>query len=111
MFYENLKKICASRNTTPTTVLKALGLSSGNTGRWKAGALPNVDIAYRIAQYLGVSIECLITGKEMTAADAPIDPEWVEIITHIPGDHQDMCKDFLRTHMVILEKYADRKRA
>ena len=39
-----------------------------------------------------------------------LDPEWIEIITHIPDDKQEMCKDFLRTHMVIPEKYADRKR-
>lgn len=113
MFYENIYKICKEKKTTPTTVLKALGYSSGNVSKWKSGSIPNIDMAYHIANYLDVSLDYLITGSEKkdTCNPIAIDPEWVEIISHIPVDKQDMCKDFLRTHMVIPEKYADRKRA
>lgn len=111
MFYDNLRKVCKARNTTPTTILKELGMSTGNTGKWKNGGVPSVDVAYKIAKLLDVSVEFLLVGEETHTNDVFIDPEWVEIISHIPDDKQDMCKDFLRTHMVIPEKYADRKRA
>lgn len=111
MFYDNLRKVCKARNTTPTTILKELGMSTGNTGKWKNGGVPSADAAYKIAKLLDVSVEFLLVGEETRTSDVFIDPEWVEIISHIPDDKQDMCKDFLRTHMVIPEKYADRKRA
>ena len=110
MFYDNIYKVCREKNTNPTTVLKALGFSSGNISKWKQGSVPNLEMVCRIAQYLDVSLDYLVFGEEKQANDVCIDPEWVEIITHIPEDRQDMCKDFLRTHMVIPEKYADRKR-
>ena len=113
MFYDNLKKICKDQGTTPTAVLKELGLSTGNTGKWKNGSAPNSDIVYQIADHLGVSMDYLVTGqktRDSVLRVSGLDPEWIDIITHIPDDKQEMCKDFLRTHMVIPEKYADRKR-
>ena len=64
MFYDNIYKICNEKGTTPTTVLKELGFSSGNVSKWKKGSVPNVDIAYQIAQHLGVSMDYLVTGQE-----------------------------------------------
>ncbi len=116
MFYDNIYKVCNEKGTTPTTVLKALGFSSGNVSKWKKGSVPNIDMAHQIAQYLGVSIDYLVTGEEAhnsasnVSAYPGIDPEWIDIISRIPEDHQEMCKDFLRTHMIIPERYADRKR-
>lgn len=113
MFYENIYKICREKKTTPTTVLKALGYSSGNVSKWKSGSVPNIDMAYHIANYLDVSLDYLITGSEKkdTHNHISINSEWVEIISHIPDDKQDMCKDFLRTHMVEPEKHVIRNKA
>ena len=113
MFYDNIYKICSEKGTTPTTVLKALGFSSGNVSKWKKGSVPNLDMAYQIAQHLGVTVDSLVTGEEPQIsgqAIPEIDPEWIDIITRIPDEQQELCKDFLRTHMVIPDKYADRKR-
>ena len=111
MFYDNIYKICNEKGTTPTTVLKELGFSTGNVSKWKNGSIPNIEIALAIAQHLDTSLDYLITGKETHYSAYSIDPEWVEIISNIPADKQKMCKDFLRTHMVIPEKYADSKHA
>lgn len=111
MFYDIIYKICNEKGTTPTTVLKALGFSTGNVSKWKGGSVPNIDLAYQIAQYLGISMDYLVTGEEThDSAFTGLDPEWIDIITHIPEEKQKMCKDFLRTHMVIPDKYEDRKR-
>lgn len=113
MFYDNVYKICRDLGTTPTTVLKELGYSTGNVSKWKKGSIPNIDMALAIAKKLGVSLDYLIT-LEVPASESTLsesDREWLNIISQIPKEKQEMCKDFLRTHMAVPEKYADRKKA
>lgn len=112
MFYDNIYKICNDKGTTPTTVLKELGFSTGNVSKWKNGSVPNIDMCVAIAQKLNVSLDYLILlkGPASNSALSDSEQEWLDIIAHIPEDKQKMCKDFLRTHMVIPEKYEELKR-
>ncbi len=112
MFYDNIYKICNDKGTTPTTVLKELGFSTGNVSKWKNGSVPNIDMCVAIAQKLDVSLDYLVLLKGSTSDSAlsESDQEWLDIVAHIPEEKQQMCKDFLRTHMVIPEKYEERKR-
>ena len=110
MFYDNLRAVCAEKGTTVTTVLKELHMSTGSTGKWKEGSIPKIDTVMQLSEHLDVSLDYLVYGRKLYTEVSGLDPEWIEIITHIPDDKQEMCKDFLRTHMVIPEKYADRKR-
>ncbi|MCD8020750.1 MAG: hypothetical protein LUF92_14600 [Clostridiales bacterium] len=116
MFYDNVKASCARRNTNITTVLADLGRSTSGTGRWKVGGYPRLDVVMEIAEYLKVSVDELAYGRgNAPYADQTryneIGDEWIEIISHIPQDRQQLCKDFLRTHMVVPEKYSDDKEA
>lgn len=117
MFYDNFKAACERHGTNLTTVLKDLGRASGNTGTWKTGRFPKLDIVIEIAEYLHISTDELIYGIGQAPYSGTqnnellIDNEWVEIISHIPADRQQICKDFLRTHMVVPEKYANTKKA
>lgn len=110
MFYDNLRAVCAEKGTTVTTVLKELHMSTGSTGKWKEGSIPKIDTVMQLAEHLDVSLDYLVYGRKLYTEVSCLDPEWIDIITHIPDDKQKMCKDFLRTHMVIPEKYAGRKR-
>lgn len=107
MFYDNLRKICREKGTTVTTVLKELKMSTGSTGKWKDGSIPKIDTVMQLSEYLDVSLDRLVYGRDVVGGSS-IDPEWIEIISHIPADRQEMCKDFLRTHMVLPEKYAQK---
>ena len=100
MFYDNICKICKDKGTTPTTILKELGYSTGNVTQWKKGSVPNVELCVAIARHLGITLDYLVTLSTS-----------VQDNCRIPADKQEMCKDFLRTHMVIPEKYADEKKA
>lgn len=117
MFYDNFKAACERHGTNITAVLKELGRASGNTGTWKTGRYPKLDIVMEIAEYLHISTDELIYGIGQAPYsgtqnnELPIDREWVEIISRIPAGRQQMCKDFLRTHMVVPEKYTDSKKA
>lgn len=55
MFYETLKEVCDKKNTTPSAVCDALGMSRGNVTAWKNGRNPNLDTVIAVANYLNVS--------------------------------------------------------
>lgn len=117
MFYDNFKDACERKGTNITSVLSEIGRASGNTGTWKVGKFPRLDIAMEMAEYLHISLDELVYGVGNAPYSAQknelhgIDEEWIDIISHIPDDRQGMCKDFLRTHMVLPDKYADSKKA
>lgn len=72
MFYQRLHKICKEKGTSVTKMVKELGLSSANLSNWKNGRLPKTEIAFRIAEYLKVSIYDLMgeqAPKSMFAID------------------------------------------
>ena len=51
-------------------MLHEVGLSSANTGYWKKGQLPKGDALIKISEYLGVSIDFLLTGEYFTGLDS-----------------------------------------
>lgn len=110
MFYDNFRLVCKEKGTTVTAVLKKLGKSTGSTGKWRNGSYPTLDVVMAMAEDLGVTLDKLVYNREPVPSfptGTQLDPEWIEIITHIPEDKQQICKDFLRTHMVIPEKFQD----
>ena len=110
MFYENVKAVCKRKGTSVSAVLKGINRSTGVTGQWKKGSYPSLDLAMDMANYLGITLDELVYNREPDPSfptGTQLDPEWIEIITHIPEDKQQICKDFLRTHMVIPEKFQD----
>jgi len=62
MFYEQLKIACARNNISPSALAREFGLSTANTGRWKNGGLPSVDILLKFAERLGVTTDFLLKG-------------------------------------------------
>jgi hypothetical protein len=117
MFYDNFKAACERKGTTITAVLADIGRASGNTGGWKMGKFPRLDIVMEIAEHLQISIDELVYGLGQApysgqTQNCELSSEWGDIISQIPEDRQQLCKDFLRTHMVSTpKKYADNKRA
>lgn len=47
-FHENLKRICNAQGTTPTAVLKELGVTTSKLAAWNRGSLPKQDMMVRI---------------------------------------------------------------
>ncbi len=56
MYYERLNEICKQHSTTPTALLKKLGLSTSKVTAWKNGSLPKMDTMQLIAKELKVPI-------------------------------------------------------
>ena len=66
MFYDNLKTACSNKGISITALLKELGISSANGTFWKRGSYPNGDILIEISNFLEVSTDYLLTGKEQS---------------------------------------------
>lgn len=63
--YEIFESLCKKLNVTPYTVGKATGISTSTLSNWKAGRYtPKAEKLQLIADYFGVSLEYLRTGKE-----------------------------------------------
>lgn len=66
MYYEIFKKLCEINNVTPSKVSKATGISTATLTSWKKGVYtPKQDKLQLIADYFNVSVDYLMTGKEM----------------------------------------------
>lgn len=63
--YEIFSKLIQERGITPYKVSKDTGVSQSTLSDWKRGvSTPKQDKLQKIADYLGVSIDYLITGEE-----------------------------------------------
>ena len=63
--YEIFQELLAKKGLKAFDVSKATGISSSTLTDWKKGrSIPKQDKMQKIANYLGVSVEYLMTGKE-----------------------------------------------
>ena len=60
MNYDKFTKLCISQGTKPTSLMIKLGLSKGNSSKWKKGGNPSVNILIRISKELDCSIDYLL---------------------------------------------------
>ena len=65
---ERVKKLCKEQRIPISKLEKDLGYSNGYIGQLRKGTFP-ADRLKEIAEYLGVSIEYLMTGVEKETAD------------------------------------------
>ena len=65
-FYERIDNLLKEKKYTQKDLSEYLKISSAQVfANWKQrDFIPSADIAVKIAQYLGTSVEYLITGKE-----------------------------------------------
>ena len=89
MFYERLCQLCNENGITITGLVVHLGISKSNVTNWKCGKVPKSDTVKRIADYFGVSTDCLLGNtdiKEKPAADSSellarlSDPKFRELV-------------------------------
>ena len=65
MFYEQLERICKEKGVSITPMVVNLGLSKGNIRNWKKGSLPKYETRLKIAEYLKIPVEKLMTEQEL----------------------------------------------
>jgi len=60
-FYDNVCRLCSDRGIKISAMLLDLNMSKAAATKWKNGGKPTRSSVLRIAEYLGVSKECLLT--------------------------------------------------
>lgn len=76
MFYDSFVSLCEDRGVSPSKVLDALGMSRGSLFRWKNGGAPRNEYKKKIADYFGITVPELMSGKINTApAEAEADDD------------------------------------
>ena len=65
MFFDNLKVACAKKKTSPTALLKSLGMSTSSVTSWKKGVVPSLKTVYQLAEALKIDPAVLLdtTGE------------------------------------------------
>ncbi|MBE6586501.1 MAG: helix-turn-helix transcriptional regulator [Ruminococcaceae bacterium] len=72
MFYQNLLALCGQRSTSPTRVVRELGISGGSVTNWKSGAVPHDATLRKIADYFGVTVDELLGSEKKDQAVPPV---------------------------------------
>ena len=107
--YGNIKQACRKRGTTITNSLISIGRSSANTGSWKSGNFPRVDLLIDLAAHLNVSLDELVFGDDARAVVLTADEQlWLDLFSRIPFERRQACYDFLRTHEAVPSKFVDK---
>ena len=87
MFYENFKRLCSERGTTPTAVAKAIGISTSMTANWKKGGVPRADTLQKVADYFGVTSDYLLGNVRLDlqhfASPSPMDEAMAKLTASI----------------------------
>lgn len=58
-----IKALCKERGITIAKLEKDLILGNGSVSKWNSSS-PKADTLYNVAEYFGVTMEYLLTGKE-----------------------------------------------
>lgn len=102
-FMDRVESILKEKRLTQKELAEDLGLRRPTLSDWKKnGAVPAGDICIRIADYLGVSVEWLVTGKEaaLSSEDRTLLKQW-----QVLSEEQ---KDTIRT---LLDKWVSEHQA
>lgn len=103
MFYENFKRLCSERGTTPTAVAKAMGISTSMTANWKKGGVPRADTLQKVADHFGVSVSYLLGVVDDPDPIALVDPskkeppmlEWLDKLDGMTVDELAEVEQFV----------------
>lgn len=88
MFYNNYIYACELRGEKPNPVAIKCGASKGSSSSWKNGTSPNSDIVAKIAEYLKVSTDFLLLGKETVDDLSPIEQELINSFRKLSPNEQ-----------------------
>ena len=65
-FATNLKRICTERGTSPTALLKSMGVTTSKVAMWNSGSLPKQEMLIRLAKELDCSVMDFFADDDVT---------------------------------------------
>lgn len=84
-----IDSILSIRNKKRVDLSKDTGIPGSTVRQWIKGSIPNAEALYKVAKYLNVSMEFLVTGVTEDSSD-------VEKISNISKEESDLIASFRR---------------
>lgn len=106
---EYIREICKQRNIPISTLESECGFANGYLNPKKLKKLP-YDRAVKIGQYLGVSVEFLLTGEEKEEAsfqdgERKIDGRRIKALREARGLTLEQVGDFIGVNKATIQRY------
>lgn len=103
--YSIFEMLCEKNGVTPYKIGKETGIATSTLSDWKNGkSTPKQDKLKLIADYFGVSVDYLMTGKESEPSEIPpIMPEQFELLelySKLKGEQKIAIMNLLRSFNV-----------
>jgi transcriptional regulator with XRE-family HTH domain len=106
-FYERLEKLRKDKGISQGDLEKELGFSNGSISKWKKSK-PTLERYQKLAEYFGVSVEYLRTGKE-PQYDYLYTDENAEFLIEVTKMAKD--KDFVERIMKYMSLMSDDRKS
>lgn len=80
-FADNLKRICTERGTSPTALLKSMGVATSKVAMWNSGSLPKQEMLIRLAKELECSVmdffadDADLAAQSINKTNANVEPK------------------------------------
>lgn len=92
MFWQRLYDLCKQNDTSPTQVVKELGIAQGMVTKWKNGTEPNAKALLKISKHFGVTTDYLLgiedKKNKATPEEQPISPKQ-KLLLDVSADMTD----------------------
>lgn len=69
VFYDVFSILCAQKQVSPSKAAEDIGLSRPAVAKWKKGAMPGGATLDKVAEYFGVSVDCLLRNSKEETLD------------------------------------------
>ena len=86
-FFENCEDIAKQKNISMNKLGDMVGVSGAAINGWKNGSYPKADVAQRVADVLGVTVDYLMKGTTNTGLT--ITPKEIKLVEHYRNSRDD----------------------
>lgn len=100
-FYDKINICCKQRGLTVTKMLRILDLSTSYGTYWKNGRVPGIDILKKIADYLNVSADFLLSDTDECASPllSDTDQTMLKLFKQLDEHEKDRCIGRLEAYL------------
>ena len=107
MFFDNLEQLCKLNNSTVTSTVKKLGLSTSLVTSWKRGTIPNGETIIMLANYFQTTTDFLLLGEKKVSELQTNEKEWLQLFHQLSDHNKIECTGFIKGYIAAQENSTD----
>ena len=95
VFYDTFSSLCSENGVTPNKACVDCNISRTSVAKWKKGATPNGTTLAKIADYFGVTTDCLLGNEKTPTPEGEREFSDNDLMFALWGDSEDIDDDDL----------------